>query len=377
MKTNGKAALVEKKTVKIDDIRPHPKNAKGHDDKFIDKSIKDKGYIEAIVVDENGQILAGHGRWNSLKRQSFTKIDVIVKSGLSERQKEEYLIASNQSIVRGGWIDEDLRNFDKDVLREGGFDDKDIDRLFPPNTEDDDFDSDGAAASIEIPDTQRGDVYTLGEHRLMCGDSTVEDDVSRLMDGVKADMVFTDPPYGIGIDGQKESKSKNPKHNRRGHAFRGWDTERPDKSVFNFIVSLNIPSVIFGGNYFADLLPPSRGWIYWSKGQDGLTMSDGELAWTNLDKPLRCVTVNRANIGNSIHPTQKPVNVINFCLEFVGDTQNVLDLFGGSGSTLMACEQLGRKCFMMELDPIYCDVIIKRWEKYTNKKAVLLERKDA
>ena len=206
----------------------------------------------------------------------------------------------------------------------------------------------------------------------MCGDSTDTTVIDKLMDGVKADMVFTDPPYGIGIDGQKESKCANPKHNRKAHEFRGWDNTRPDKSVFDYILSLNIPSVIFGGNYFADMLPATRGWIYWSKGQDGLTMSDGELAWTNVNKPLRCVTVNRANLGKTVHPTQKPLKVVEFCLDYAGEGKVVLDLFGGSGSTLIACEQLNRKCYMCELDPKYVDVIIDRWEKFTGQKAVKL-----
>lgn len=220
------------------------------------------------------------------------------------------------------------------------------------------------------PKSKLGDLWTLGNHRLLCGDSTMIDAVERLMDGKKADMVFTDPPYGIGIDGQKESHSKNPKHNRKHHEFMGWDDKRPDKSIFDYILFLSIPSIIFGGNYFSDLLPPTRGWIYWSKGQDGLTMSDGELAWTNIDKPLRCVTVNRGAIGESFHPTQKPIKVINFCLEYAGDCQKVLDLFGGSGSTLIACEQTKRHCYMMELEPKYIDVILNRWSKLTGKDPV-------
>jgi site-specific DNA-methyltransferase (adenine-specific) len=222
---------------------------------------------------------------------------------------------------------------------------------------------DEAPAPPKNPKTVLGDVYEIGPHRLMCGDSTSTDAVDELMDGAKADMVFTDPPYGIGIDGQKESKNKNPKHNRKAHDFRGWDNERPDPSIFNFIVSLGIPAVIYGGNYFADLLPASRGWIYWSKGQDGLTMSDGELAWTNLDKPLRCITVNRANLGKTVHPTQKPTQVVEHAFEYVGDAHNVLDLFGGSGSTMVAAHNTKRVAYLMELDEKYCDVIVNRMKK--------------
>jgi len=225
------------------------------------------------------------------------------------------------------------------------------------------------------PQSKLGEVYQLGSHRLLCGDSTKTTHVEKLMNGAKVDMVFTDPPYGIGIDGQKESKSLNPKHNRKAHDFRGWDSERPSPEVFGLILTLNVPTIIFGGNYFADLLPASRGWIYWGKGQDGqLTMSDGELAWTNLDKPLKAVTVNRASLQGSVHPTQKPIEVVEFCLSYAGEQNKVLDLFGGSGSTLIACEKTHRSCYMMEIDPHYVDVIIARWEKYTGQKAKLVSR---
>jgi DNA modification methylase len=116
-------------------------------------------------------------------------------------------------------------------------------------------------------------------------------------------------------------------------------------------------------------LPASRGWIYWSKGQDGLTMSDGELAWTNLDKVLRSITLNRSVLKGSVHPTQKPVELIIFCLNYLESHKIILDLYGGSGSTLIAAERTNRHAYLMELDPKYCDVIVKRWEDFTGNKA--------
>jgi hypothetical protein len=220
----------------------------------------------------------------------------------------------------------------------------------------DDFDSTPPTEAITV----LGDLYEIGEHRLLCGDSTDSDAVVRLMDGKIADLLLTDPPYGIGIDGQKESKAKNPKHNRKGHEFRNWDNERPDQSTFDFLLLQADKAIIWGGNYFADLLPASRGWLYWSKGQDGLTMSDGELAWTTEDKPLRCITVNRAALQGSVHPTQKPVKVIDFCIDYAGSPNLIIDAYCGSGSTMVAAHQLKRKCYGMELDPKYCDVIVKR-----------------
>jgi site-specific DNA-methyltransferase (adenine-specific) len=233
-------------------------------------------------------------------------------------------------------------------------------------------DEDEVPEAPEEPKTKLGDIWLLGNHRVMCGDSTDSEQVAKLMDSKKADMVFTDPPYGLGIDGQKKSISKNPKHNRKQHVFKGWDSNRPPDSYFESILSMGIPAIIFGGNYFADLLPATRGWIYWDKGQNGLTMSDGELAWTSSNKPLRAVVCNRANIGNSVHPTQKPLKVVEFCLNQI-EADLVYDSFLGSGSTLIACEKTGRTCYGMELDPKYVDVIVKRWEDFTGKKAVLDE----
>jgi site-specific DNA-methyltransferase (adenine-specific) len=223
------------------------------------------------------------------------------------------------------------------------------------------------------PKAKLGDVWQLGRHKLMCGDSSDEGTLNKLLGNSTIDSIVTDPPYGIRIDGQKKSVSANPKHNRKEHEFRNWDAERPNRDLFDLILKQNVPTVIWGGNYFADYLPATRGWIYWDKGQDGLTMSDGELAWTTESKPLRAVTVNRAALIGSVHPTQKPLQVILFALDYLSSSKFVLDLFGGSGSTLIACEQTDRTCFMMELDPKYVDVIIARWEKLTGQTAELIE----
>jgi DNA modification methylase len=206
----------------------------------------------------------------------------------------------------------------------------------------------------------------------MCGDSTGIDAVERLMDGTVPNAVITDPPYGIGIDGQKKSVRANPKHNRKHHEKKGWDAQRPDASIFGYIVALGVPAVVWGGNYFADLLPATRGWLYWGKGQDGLTMSDGELAWTTEDKPLRSKTVNRAALKGSVHPTQKPTEVIEFSVDYLSVPQKgaVLDLFSGSGTICIVCEKTDRRAYMMELDPKYCDVIVKRWQDFTGQDAI-------
>jgi len=219
-----------------------------------------------------------------------------------------------------------------------------------------------------------GDIYLLGNHRLMCGDSNDVNSIDLLLNGIVPNAIVTDPPYGIGIDGQKKSINANPKHNRKFHEKKGWDSERPDEGIFNWIVAMNIPSVIWGGNYFADLLPATRGWLYWNKGQDGLTMSDGELAWTTENKPLRSKTINRSALKGSIHPTQKPVEIIEFSIKYlnVPTKGSVIDLFAGSGTTAIACEKNDMKAYLMEQDAGYCDAIVKRWEDFTGKKAELI-----
>ena len=327
-----------------------------------------------IVVDGDGVIIKGHGRLLACKKLGMATVPVIVRDDLTPAQAKAARIADNK-VSESDWDMDMLRielaelgdmDFDLDLTGFGdfdfGLDEEPVEGL---------TDEDDTPEPPAEPRTKLGDVWLCGNHRVHCGDSTSIDAVDKLMDGKKADCVITDPPYGIGIDGQKESKSKNPKHNRKAHEFKGWDKQRPCDDIFNFIIALNIPVVIWGGNYFADLLPPTRGWIYWSKGQDGLTMSDGELAWTNSKKPLRCVVVNRAALQGSVHPTQKPLKVIEFSLAYIDAGNIVLDVFGGSGSTLIACEKTNRTCYMMELDTKYVDVIVNRWQNFTGKKATL------
>jgi ParB-like chromosome segregation protein Spo0J len=368
---------------KIEALIPYVNNSRTHSDEQVAQiaaSVREFGWTNPILVDEQNGIIAGHGRLAAARKLGLTEVPVIVLDHLTEAQKKALVIADNKLASNAGWDDEMLR-LELGDLQEMGFDatiagftTEELDALLNVTEVTDGLtDEDDVPEAPEEPTTRFGDVWILGKHRLMCGDSTSIDAVEKLMDGQLAEAIVTDPPYGIGIDGQKESKSKNPKHNRKSHDFRGWDNERPDEGIFNYIVALNVPSVIWGGNYFADILPATRGWIYWSKGQDGLTMSDGELAWTTESTPLRSITVNRAALQGSVHPTQKPLKVIEYSLEYIKAGKVVLDLFGGSGSTLIACEKTARQCRMMELDPKYCDVIVKRWQEFTGKAATHAE----
>jgi DNA modification methylase len=348
----------------INEIKPNPNNPriiKDHKFKQLVKSIQDFPQmleLRPIVIDENNMVLGGNMRLKACIEAGLTNVPVIHANNLSEEKKKEFIVKDN--VGYGEWDWDDLaNNWDAQELTDWGLDipNFDVNNL---EAEEDDFAVPDGGTETDIV---LGDLFEIGEHRLLCGDSNDVCKIEELINNTDISMIFTDPPYGIGIDGQKESKASNPKHNRKNHEFMGWDNQRPSQDIFQNILSYNIPTVIFGGNYFADMLPASRGWIYWSKGQDGLTMSDGELAWTNLDKPLRCVTVNRANIGKSVHPTQKPIQVVEFAINYATESGSVLDLFGGSGSTMVACHNLKRKNFTMELEPKYCQVIVDRMKK--------------
>jgi len=276
-----------------------------------------------------------------------------------------------------------------------GFSDDELALLMGGETTEGLVDEDQVPELVDDPVTVLGDVWLLGNHRLMCGDSTSIDAVERLMDGQKADMVFTDPPYGISIvsGGGKVGG---------GGAFGGKRNEKKDKS--NVIQSSNFAPVagddsidvaveaiqviatlgakveiIWGGNYYAASLPNSSCWIVWDKQNTG-NFADCELAWTNQTTAVRKFEhmwngmVKASEHGQKrVHPTQKPTALAKWCFDNYGKPQTVLDLFGGSGSTLIACEETKKNCLMMELDPKYCDVIVKRWEDFTGKKAELVE----
>jgi site-specific DNA-methyltransferase (adenine-specific) len=359
--------------VNIDDLDLDPRNARKHDAKnlkAIADSLEQFGQRKPIVV-WGKTVVAGNGTMVAARSLGWKQIQIVrVPDDWSSDQVKAYALADNRSAELAVW-DEQVLASQLLELQEAEFDVELLGFELPVD-ELQELVEDELPEQVE-PKSKLGDVWKLGRHKLMCGDSSDEASLQRLLNNQRIDSIVTDPPYGIGIDGQKKSVSANPKHNRKEHEFRNWDAERPSKDLFNLILKQNVPTVIWGGNYFADYLPATRGWIYWNKGQDGLTMSDGELAWTTESKPLRAVTVNRAALIGSVHPTQKPLQVILFALDYLTTSKTVLDLFGGSGSTLIACEQTDRTCFMLEIDPKYVDVIIARWEKLTGQTAELIE----
>jgi hypothetical protein len=349
--------------VKTKDIIPNENNPRIlKDDKFkkLVQSIKDFPEmleIRPIVVNNEMMILGGNMRWKAIQEIGIKEVPIIKAENLTEEQQREFLIKDNVGFGEWDW-DALANDWNPEELNEWGLDVPNMD-VTELEAEEDNFEE---PENVET-DIVLGDLFEIGEHRLLCGDSTDSDAVARLMDGQKIGIIVTDPPYGIGIDGQKESKSKNPKHNRKHHENLGWDSERPATELFGYLLAQDVPTLIWGGNYFADLLPASRGWVYWSKGQSGLTMSDGELAWTNKDKVLREFTVNRGQLHGSVHPTQKPVKVISESIKYLESEGIIFDCFMGSGTTMVAANEVNRICYGIEMQPKYCQVIIDRMKK--------------
>ena len=363
--------------------------------------MREWGFTIPVLADENGGIIAGHGRVMAAELNKYTEAPVMVARGWSEAQKRAYVIADNKLALNAGWNEQllsaalvDLRDLGTN-LNLIGFSDDELAGIFARADSGLTNPDDIPPAPAE-PVSRVSDVWLLGRHRLLCGDATRREDVERVMGRARADMVFTDPPYGISA--VKMTKSGGTVGNSggtpfggggRGHAAKaiitpkwyapviGDDSTATAINAYRLCADLEIPALIFwGANYYAHALPPSRCWIVWDKENTG-NFADCELAWTNLDRPARLFRhmwsglMKASERGESrVHPTQKPVAlaVWAFC-EFIAGGATVLDPFLGSGSTLIACEKTNRTCIGMELSPAYCDVIVKRWQTYTGQQA--------
>ena len=361
------AKIADVQEVSLEKLRPYERNAKKHGAGQIEKlkaSIIEFGFLTPCLIDNNYNIIAGHGRVMAAKELGIGSVPCVFIEGLSEEQRRAYVLADNRLGELGEW-DMELVFDELKELDDLGFDIELTGFEMPeeiPEVIEDNFDED---AIPDEPRTKLGDLWQLGDHRLICGDSTDVNVIERLMDGVKADMVMTDPPYGINAE--KMTMGSGAKEFYRG---KDWDSERPDISIA-FTLADNI--CIWGGNYFTDVLPISNDWLVWHKKNDGLSFSECELAWTNFGRNVRHISHHWGD-EKKLHVTMKPVEVIAWAIQQAKErAELIVDLFGGSGSTLIACEQLNRKCFMCELDPHYCDVIINRWETLTGREAVLID----
>lgn len=381
---------------------PYARNARTHSDAQVAQiaaSIKEWGWTTPVLVDEQGGIIAGHGRTMAANLLGMADVPVVVASGWSEAKKRAYVIADNKLALNAGWDNELLRlelgeigdlGFDLDLT---GFSAEEIAALEPEQVQEGLTDEDAVPEAPAVPVTVLGDVWILGDHRLMCGDSTSIDAVERLLAGAKMDMVFTDPPYGIsivsgggkvgggGAFGGKKNEKKDGSNVIQSSNFApvaGDDSIDVAVEAIQVIATLGAAvEVIWGGNYYASHLPNSSCWLVWDKKNTG-NFADCELAWTNQKTAVRKFEhmwngmVKASEQGQKrVHPTQKPVALAVWCFEQYGaDCKTVVDLFGGSGSTLIACEQKGKAAYVMELSPSYIDVIIKRWQDFTGNKAL-------
>ena len=384
----------------IKDLKSDHKNARRRTDRsasLIAESLKRYGAARSIVIDEDGRILAGNGTVEGAKKAGIDKLRIIEaegdeliavrRAGLTEDQKVGLALADNRS--------SDLSEWDHDMLRQLS-EEHDLTPWFEGDellaevldTIEGNTDPDDVPEPPEEPVTKPGDLWILGDHRLLCGDSTDVLAVERLMDGKKADMVFTDPPYGVSVvKGGKVGADFGVA--KKGHYAEviGDDTTQTAHDAIAVCQSLKIPVQIYwGGNYYADKLPPTSCWLIWDKrGDSGIvnTFADCELAWTNMTGPARIHKqlwngmIREGEKDKRVHPTQKPVALAEWAVKQYLKGSTVLDLFLGSGSTLIACEKLRKACYGMEMSPAYCDVIVKRWEQFTGKKAMLEEIKEA
>lgn len=372
--------------IKTEKLVPYARNSRTHSDEQVQQimgSIKEFGFTNPILVDADGLIIAGHGRTMAAQRMGIKEVPCLRLGHLTDAQKKAYVIADNKLALNAGWDDEmlrlelaDLQEADFD-LSLTGFDDDELNALLAKAVEEGLTDEDAVPEVPEQPVTVEGDVWLLGRHRLMCGDSTSIDAVDKLIDGKNIDLIHTDPPYGIGYGGSM--KLGQEKFGWKQHSG-GWDEERPPKEFFDLAELKCADRIIWGGNYFSDYLPPTMGWLVWDKGQRGFSLADGEMAWTSFPNAMRIKELSRAkaNKEEKHHATQKPIELIEWAMEYADrhakkNPKTVLDFFGGSGSTLIACEKTNRDCRMMELNPKYCDVIIKRWQDFTGKKAIHAE----
>jgi len=286
-------------------------------------------------------------RFRACKEAGLKEVPVIVADNLTEDQQREFLIKDN---VSGGEWDWDLlaNEWDVEQLEEWGLD-------IPVDFKGEDLEAE--EDDYEMPDEINtdivlGDLFEIGEHRLLCGDSTDINKVELLINGKEVNLL-TDPPYGINANKQTLGTGK-----KNFHRGGNWDIEVPD---FYYILELVNYAIIWGGNYFADKLPINNDWLCWHKKNDGLSFSEFELAWTNLGKNCRMLSHHWGGETKE-HPTMKPLKLMEWCINYLDD-KPILDIFCGSGSTMVASHQLKRKCYGMELDPKYCQVIIDRMKK--------------
>ena len=372
---------------KTEDLIPYARNSRTHDESQVAQiaaSIKEFGWTNPILLDGENGIIAGHGRVLAAQKLGESKVPTIELAHMTDIQKRAYIIADNKLALNAGW-DNELLALEFDDLKDAGYDLgltgfslDEIDALTPEELNEGLTDEDAVPDVPDEPITKLGDIYQLGNHRLMCGDSTSIDAVGKLMDGNKVDLIFTDPPYNVAFNGRSGKHDVIKNDNLPRDEFENFIAE-----VCNTIKAVNPKAYYVWCNWnFYGILQGKLDYktcIVWAKNVFG--MGQGyrhQHEFCLFNGKIDEVVKNESDLWEIkkdtkyVHPTQKPVALSVRAFGNHVKLLNVLDLFGGSGSTLIGAEQTGRKAFVMELDPKYCDVIVKRWEEFTGKKAVML-----
>jgi site-specific DNA-methyltransferase (adenine-specific) len=381
--------------IALKDLKPYENNPRKNDDavKYVAESIKEFGFKVPIVIDKNNVIVAGHTRYKAAKKLKMSEVPCIIADDLTDEQIKAFRLADNKVAEKAEW-DFDLLNAELDDII-----DLDMELFgFEDALQDDAEEAVEDEFEVELPaepKSKLGDIYQLGNNRLMCGDSTVLEDVEKLMGGEQADMLLTDPPYNVNYEGKTKDKLKIKNDQMGNDNFRQFLTDafsnadmvmkpgavfyiwHADSEGYNFrgacfdagwtvrqCLIWNKNSMVMGRQDYQWKHEPC---LYgWKEGAGHLWASDRKQTTViNFDKPTR----------NDMHPTMKPIPLFDYQIK--NNTKGgdvVLDLFGGSGTTIMACEQNGRHGYCMEYDPRYVDVIVDRWEKFTGAKAVLLNK---
>lgn len=372
--------------VSINEVKANennPRFIKDYKFKKLVKSIKEFPEmlkLRPIVVNSDMVVLGGNMRLKACTEAGLKEVYILKADELTEEQQREFIVKDNVGF--GEWDWDVLGNeWDAEQLEDWGLDGFPFEEEVLEAEEDDYSEPEDIKVDVVL-----GDLIEIGEHRLLCGDSTNSDQVAKLMNGEKADMVFTDPPYGISIVDSKTNKvgAENLAKNQEYSAVIGDDTTETAEAFYNTCVSLGMENfIIWGGNYFTEFLPFSKSWIIWDKRGDmnSNNFADGEMAWCSFHSRVRIYKqiwngmIREGESGKRVHPTQKPTKMLGEIIEDHIKGNIIVDGFLGSGSTMVAAHQLKRKCYGMELDPKYCQVIIDRMQKLDNTLKIKINGK--
>jgi site-specific DNA-methyltransferase (adenine-specific) len=391
----------------VETLIPYAKNARTHSDEQVAQiagSIKEFGFNNPVLVDKDNSIIAGHGRLMAARKLGMDKVPVVQLGHMTEAQRKAYVLADNRIALNSGWdtgmLTLELQDLKDDIdLSLLGFDPDELDALLNPIEETEGLTDEDAVPDVpDEPKTKLGDIYILGNHRLMCGDSTSIDAVEALMDGQLADQLLTDPPYNVEYEGGSKKRDQIKNDEMADNEFRQFlkDVYIAANAVMKagavfYIWHADMESYNFKGAA-RDMGWKVRQTLIWNKDNSAFGRSDyhwkhepclygwkeGAAHLWAADRKQTTVIQCKRPSKSELHPTMKPVELMEY--QILNNTKGsdiVLDLFGGSGSTMIAAEKTGRKSCLMELDPKYCDVIVQRWEEFTGKKAVLSELEKA